>query len=555
MVSWTLRLGIGVIILAIAVDPFSQQLVQLESTVQFVDDLWGQKAVNSRATVYDVGELVPRFSTAENSSSSDHKQFMDTRMGLSTEAAILGAFTNGTSIIDIEERAFMSCPTNNCTWPTFDSLGVCHQCSNITSELKRVDNMGSMLNFMYEDINPEPLEDDLYSKENGTAYALPNGHFLANVNGYPAPVSEGCHVDVEDTFYNMTAYSTSNPNLTNTMKDGDSLIWSTSVIYSYNLIDETTTLEDFDTDNHCRKTTAWPKSPVQAYECGLYYCVKTIDSSVQNGKIQNSIEQSNNAQRDPSSWRPKDIVGSALEEHYKPENIPQNGKEKSLEFDPYYAVIRMTDLVFNATRNGTEQSYRVTQRAIESLGAYLQKALVDDTLTSKERLRSVENEIGEDSVGFNGLLAGETPVPERIRGIWEGETGRQLEYAFEKLAIGITNDIRDNGLFIDGQVGVAVTLYRIQWYWITLHGVILIGGISFCLLTMQQSSRVSDTVPPWKTSALAAMSQAPEAVPILGDIKDLEEMEKKAQDTMLSLSRRRSSQSKDNQNSDSDRLL
>lgn len=69
-----------------------------------------------------------------------------------------------------------------------------------------------------------------------------------------------------------------------------------------------------------------------------------------------------------------------------------------------------------------------------------------------------------------------------------------------------------------------------------LHGVLLIAGSMFCLLTISITKRQTNTVPTWKTSALAALSQGIVAAKALYGAKTGDEMEKRADKEIVTMS-------------------
>ena len=88
------------------------------------------------------------------------------------EASILDGILRPIRMIDQQQD--IRCPTRSCTWPQFDTLGVCHRCSDLTAKLKRVDNFGKVFEVVTTNRN-----ETYYQEEDGTAFVLPSGHFLA----------------------------------------------------------------------------------------------------------------------------------------------------------------------------------------------------------------------------------------------------------------------------------------------------------------------------------------------------------------------------------------
>ncbi|CAG7921681.1 unnamed protein product [Penicillium olsonii] len=131
------------------------------------------------------------------------------------------------------KNALMDCPTGNCTFTPYQSLGFCSRCSNITSFLTKKKQAG-MVSYM-----------SAYN------YTLPNGfyfHTASNMN------------------YLMNA-TTNKPLLDLDTKD-------LAVILNFTAI----------------STDDYGMTPqISATECALYYCVDTYETEVSGGKFTETI--------------------------------------------------------------------------------------------------------------------------------------------------------------------------------------------------------------------------------------------------------------------------
>lgn len=65
------------------------------------------------------------------------------------------------------------CPSGRCTWPTYDTLGVCHVCKDVSDRLKLMRKVGGLMN----------SSEHVVDEEDASAYVLPNRNFLLNFNG------------------------------------------------------------------------------------------------------------------------------------------------------------------------------------------------------------------------------------------------------------------------------------------------------------------------------------------------------------------------------------
>jgi hypothetical protein len=101
-------------ILALALDPFAQQV--LSFPLRSVSTQAGDLASISTAQVYDTGN--PGGPTAS----------WDKNVDVSMQGAVM----NG--LYTLDKTVAFNCMTNNCTWPTFYTVGVCSSCTNVTGQ-------------------------------------------------------------------------------------------------------------------------------------------------------------------------------------------------------------------------------------------------------------------------------------------------------------------------------------------------------------------------------------------------------------------------------------
>lgn len=536
---WILRLGAFVSVLALAVDPFSQQLVQVEDKVTKVHDPGiGGPAYTPRADSYRRGHLFKINETSSADETSDFRVLhMKARPALSMEAAILRSVSSHSRLI--AQGVDHSCTGSECTWSPFQTLAVCSRCQSVAWQLRRVKDFGEVFKYM-EDLGDGDIE---IHPENATAVALPNGHFLANLNGCPTGKSalvEGCEWPVagEDTTTassNVVAsYGTSNPNNTISMQDLDTMIWSMTMLY----LDEQQREDghvppewnrpggDFN-DLYFNSTdptrndpqadlSRWPGSPVQAEECALYYCVQTIEDIFLENAFEERITEFANFTREPDSWQPR-TKGS-----YSPENIPPN--HESLEFDNEYAALEMTDLVLRYDgKSGERNSFNLSHAAIMSISAYFQETFRVPWKNESEAFDLVRERITDASVLPNGRIRSHNLYePGSLEGLYS-EGWPEMRNRISNLANGMTIEMRNtagegvvpsdlgswgSGEFHQAELGlthVSSTIYRAEWYWISLHGVIVSFGVLFCVMTMLSTSPASQDQAIWKNHSLATL--------------------------------------------------
>jgi hypothetical protein len=101
----------------------------------------------------------------------------------------------------------------------------------------------------------------------------------------------------------------------------------------------------------------------------------------------------------------------------------------------------------------------------------------------------------------------------------------------------MTNAIRNAGAIeigkpgdVVGEVGRQETVYMVQWGWIALHAVVILGGTVFYVATMVSASRAEKAFRclAWKNSSLAVLSKASELGPLFEPGDSVQELERKA---------------------------
>ncbi|KPM39707.1 hypothetical protein AK830_g6852 [Neonectria ditissima] len=548
-----LQFGAVLTLLAVGLDPLAQQLVQFRQSIVFENSNYGDSgnvALISRAPWYAMGKTSVTQDVVDNSTAYNYT--VDTEIPLSMQSAILTGLSR--SPWEVAQEPLVQCPTGNCTWDQFQTLGVCHKCNNITSDLKRTKGFGDVLLALSNYIL---MGSDIPS----TAFSLPNGHFAANIDGCPPYNGNFAKCDdsqplviYTDRQRALTSFGTGNPNKTNSMKDIDTLIWSTSVIYP-----DVEWLGKFSSPlgDDSGDVAKWPDIPMRAMECAVYYCVKTIDSAVTGDRLVENITEATEYVRTSDSWE----RGSERENNLK-ENTPPDDERDSLEFDSRYSVVEYSDLVFGIPNNYTESLYRVDHKSVKSISAYFQNLLRANHTGSPRQKREIEKKLGKGAAGFNGVAIGPDmddfsleATPLALNGVWAWNR-TNMSSTFLALSTSMTNEMRRNyqpGLvsysgqdkdrFQDGtmtqfgSVGFVTAVYDIQWPWIALHGVMLAAVILFLFMTLV-SSGLTTTVPLWKSSSLATIRRGYEVGDVFGGADTVEDMETTARKAYVKVPQR-----------------
>ncbi|KAK2811932.1 hypothetical protein FQN50_001639 [Emmonsiellopsis sp. PD_5] len=501
---WPVRLGALVIVLAIGLDPFSQQLLQFHQGTEFVEASTssGGDVFNRRQTMYYQGEIVDN--RAQTLSKDPGVPIFTTALDLGMQTAMFTGLSHTREMID--QQVNLQCPTGNCTWPPFQTLGVCHRCSDLSSELNKISDFGTVFGSLY------PIySENMYRKQDGTAFVLPNGHFLVNINGCPvADTRPVCpHRGLSPPSLRMTSFGTGDPNKTNSMQDIDTLIWSMSVIH----LD----LAKIGNSSRPEYLYKWPDIPIRATECAIYYCVKTIKSKVEGNVIHEEVTEATDAKRDPNSWQ----LSSDGERDFA-----------NLEWNESYFRSRY-DLILNFPSNASKSVCKIGETAIWSISQFTRDLLSKNITGGDNTTAAISERLHNGS--FNGAFENNRGIPEAVGNIWNPEK-LDIPGTFATLATSMTNQIRGSNQEypsdppVEGLKGVPTTYYKVKWGWTALPGAVLVGGMLFWYMTVRNSVRRLMVVPAWKNSSLAVISRGSTAAEVLKGANTVKEMDIKARE-------------------------
>ncbi|TDZ30565.1 hypothetical protein CTRI78_v011867 [Colletotrichum trifolii] len=553
--AWAVQFGAVLTMLAIGLDPLAQQLIQLEEAVVFTRSSRsenGTLALNSRATSYRMGRSMVTKRQIINSTTYNYD--VATNLPLSMEGAVLSGLSR--SPWETEQEAMVQCPTSNCTFDTFNTIGICQRCNDVTSDLRRVEDFGQVLLAVPQ---PGSSNSRQFAGDGipSTAFALPNGHFLANIDGCP-PYNglfssiAGCKNEqpigiYSDQKYSATSFGTGNPNKTVTMRDIDTLLWSMSVIYpDVQALNKSASFTPGKSSGQSDDNLVyWPDVPVKATECALYYCIKQVDSVIEGNQLKESVTEAPGTRRDPDSWERLNEKADG-----QPENIIPKDEKGTLEFNKYWSVVSYTDLVLEFTDDRVDGRYLMSADSVKALSSHFQDLFRGNWDNSTDLREALDRKLGNGAVGFNGasfgpyesLQGGMEAVPPGLNGVWTW-TRSNVSSVFRSLATSMTNEMRrnfepeqagrsgqdgtrprDGTLSYLGNVGRSATLYRIVWPWIALHAVMLLSSALFLFLTLSNSRGHGD-VPLWKGSSLAAMRHGRDIGHVLDHSATIEDME------------------------------
>jgi hypothetical protein len=443
-------LGALVTIFALALDPFFQQLVSFP-------DRWTLQDTNSsiaRAVRYE-----PHYPT----------QFTNGVLVVSADVAIQAAadpffldngtqpmaFGNGTRA-DIP----LTCPSGNCTWPDYDTLGMCTECVEATQLL---------------DFTCIFTRVDWTSQLNATISSYPNatvcGYFLNATSAKPTLMS-GYIVDDDGTTTGEALLMRTLPLVTNGARKP--LYGRGSINFNHIrnpiadvLISSTTNGYDVYAN----------KTPI-LHECVLTWCVKTVRSTYFMGTYQEEVVSTfKNTSQDLFPWSTYVVPGENIMMTSYVENITIAAPSTGQNFSSWGWGINNNTMV-NAVMVFDRMFPAFASVANASSGAIF-------------RWRTgAPKEVRTQLLNFNPWL-----LPNNIT--------RHME----RLGEAVTNVIRSSSSaeYVSGQAWDNEVYVEVRWGWLSLPVGLLIISCIFLLATVIKSAAENNQVSIRKNSAIATL--------------------------------------------------
>ncbi|MCJ1438974.1 hypothetical protein MMC27_008364 [Xylographa pallens] len=465
-------------LLAMAFDPFIQQLVQFETRLVYDAD---PKTKIVRAQRYSKGNEV--FSSRPFPSEN-----ITVNADFSFQSAVLYGLVE--PIKSVVQQTLFTCPSGNCSWDKFKSLAVCSACKNVSQILIKASGWRGVLFDYLEADNAAAIAGPM------TEYSLPNGLYIDNLNGfqygYGGQSNTPENVVIPGVVL-MTTFGTGNASLTNTFQDNNLLIWAASMLRIR--------------PNSSNSSAAWPDLPVEATECALYFCVNQYESNVTDGILQETVTSMTNATRSLDSWQ-----------WYDDSDITLNPSQAtSLEFSNPWSVVSRTDLMLG-------DSFNMSQNAVDSISSYFQTFL-------STNLASL---IGNDSI--NGYMLNDSQLQFTPSAVQPLYASADLNATFYALAASMSNAIRagsDDGLVVTGMSATSVTFYSIQWPWIILPCVVILAGLIHLVGTVLKGKAAGVGI--WKSSPLAILSRGSSVPEEFHNLKAVSAMNERAKREIVQL--------------------
>ncbi|KAF9700647.1 hypothetical protein EKO04_001535 [Ascochyta lentis] len=456
-------LGAMITLVSLALDPFFQQVVDFP-------DRWA---------LANITGAIPRVTRYSPFYTPEFMQGMETSFINPALRPVVGQFfiDNGTQPVPFGNGTRpdipLSCPTNNCTWPEYETLGVCSQCVKVT------DMLSYACLFTKIDWSADQTgEISDVSYPNGTVC----GYFLNATSSTPVLMSGYIADD------NSTQGSVGEALLVRTLPLTDMLtktpVFGGSVNFKHivNPILDALIVSAVDgAESLLRK-----EIPI-AHECVLAWCVQTMQSTYSSGVYSENITSiflntSTKKQTFPWESFPVEINGEVMG------NVvlyTQNLTIQPPSLRNHSRIIRSSGMF--------ESDNTTVSNVLQSFDDYFPSYYTIKPSSEKPMLR-YKNYLGGPALrrlAFNPLLA-----PNNIT--------RHME----RLATAITNVVRsdDNSKdMLSGEAFNHENYVSVRWEWLALPLGLLLSSLVFLAATIVQSAVEGDRVGVWKTSAIATL--------------------------------------------------
>jgi hypothetical protein len=497
--SLVVRLGAFVTLLALALDPFTQQIIQHRQDLVFTPaEPYAQNTRIGASAYYGDGSVIQANSTPLTNGTDGTLHTWETSTPPNMQAAVHDGLSRLMS--QLQAQTPYSCPTADCRWPVLNSLAVCSRCSNTTSQITRIP--GNSIDLYMAFAAQYGGQGMLGNK--ATAFRLPTGQFIANMDGY---MEEKTGSDGAPPCL-MSASGTGIPSKTLSLQESNTLIWSTNVL----------AIAPPHNDELNMTTPVggeWPDMPLISNECGLYWCVNQYESAVSNNTLSERVTE-----QETTLDMPKDGFAWPFDGLQFSQTVVDTGIWPS--------GIGLCD----TKQDGGFGCLNVSIDAVLSLNNYFQTLLTTGATPTNDTAglgpKALHNE--------GGLIDGQF-VPTALEGIWT-DTKPDLQATFEALALSVTNAIRSSAMdapegtastmtgSTEGTIGRTQTLFNMQWQWMALHCTVFVLAIVFLLLTVTHPGR--NRAPLWKSSALAILARGANAAEVLDGAETMPQIRDRA---------------------------
>ncbi|CAI9637048.1 unnamed protein product [Alternaria burnsii] len=454
--------GAFITLLSLALDPFFQQVVDFP-------DRWALQHTTSS---------IPRTESYTPFYKPEFFQGFEANVADPAFRPVISQFfvDNGTQPVEFgngtRPEIPLSCPTSNCTWPEYETLGVCSQCVEASNLLEwaclytKIDWSANSTGPISDDTMPNGTVCGYYLNATSEAPVLMSGYIMEGTEEQPV---EGEALLVRSL--PLTEFLTKIP-----------LYGEGSVNFKHirNPILDALIVSAPDGVNSVFRN----ETPI-AHECVLAWCVQTIKSSYDWGRYTENI----------TSVNLNTTTGK----------FPWESFEVQLDTEVAQMILYTQDIAITppaSSRNGPDTLVANKTYGMSNTTAFNVMLVFDDYVPSY----------------YTAMTPTESPML-RYKNYLDGPSTRELPFNpflapnnltrhMERLASAMTNVIRSSAesrLMLSGKAYSKENYVDVRWVWLTLPIGLLFTALIFLAATVLQSAIEVDRVGVYKTSAIATL--------------------------------------------------
>jgi hypothetical protein len=353
-----------------------------------------------------------------------------------------------------------TCPSGNCTWPPFTTLGICSECHNITSRVKASCNRRkSYEDCWYELIGP--------------------GNLPGNAP-YPGP-DEGA--------YDTTKFRS--------MCDDGMMRWPLWFTWASGVWDKSRDLLSFTSyrfpksDDFGYKNCELPTAHVE--QCTLFWCAKSFESAA---VVQGMVDEGPSASVRLVPFQANDTACPGLEAIEAPEReskAPMLGLIREDRACPQSKENVKPNDTFWINKNDHIMTVNMLSPMISKREMVIDR--YDSTYDTDDTDDTDDSGTGSDVAVMTAL--------------WDNHEGN-LSLTLADIAKSMTNHVRltDGHVSINGTSTRIDTVIKVTWFWL-IYLIAMVGlSLTFFMTAVVFASEKSKVV--WKSSSLAVLMHGPE---------------------------------------------
>ena len=440
------------------------------------------------------------------------------------DAAIAQALEAGNETLGY--KSTYTCPTSNCTWPSFTSLAVCSRCADISSHIQTT----FIPNTTFRDDTKAVFHSPSlrHSLLVDPAQGPPPSEFVGSsfLNQFPYPVLEnpiGLRLKVANYSSRiLSTYATAHPNSTFTFGNSSNLLFSLQALYS--------------TFPYIENKTDWNSTNIEATECALYLCTNTYTSAVVNGTLIESVVATASS-RNPNSYSTisdqliknssSKSLGALSITNYSDPVLDNNSSIPA--FQPYH--IPRTDLSLSAPSKIPEM-FNITQESVDAIIGTLLEEFAGFTnngsdpaslpvnatnsfsgFSDKQSGMAIGSLITIDANGMATLGNDDKAVGAVTTRLFSGPQSHNasagpflLNPYFDNLASAMTSVIRNTGDPARFQAGTAqqwAMYIQVRWGVIAVPGFFVVSSLIFLMSCIWRTHYMG--LYPWKENPLPGL--------------------------------------------------